>query len=112
MKSNTHHPIWNERVHYTDYQQGDKLMFHVWDEDTASAHDHLGDVEVTPDCKQGGTKDLKLSKGGSLTIMIECVAPASEALIESMAKLAKDVYLVHETDHKSHDLGDWDLVQS
>merc|ERR1719507_467415 len=71
---------------------------------------------MTPDCKQSGTKTLKLSKSGTLTIKIECTVPktdpASGAKYEIMAKLAEDVYEVHEDDYlqKPKDLGEWDLV--
>jgi len=114
-KSNTQDPIWNKLVHYKDYQQGDRLLFHVWDEDHMW-HDDLGDAEMTPDCKQSGTKTLKLSKSGTLTIKIECTAvprtvAASGKKYEIMAKLAMDVYNVHNVSYEpEEDLGDWDLV--
>jgi len=115
IKSNNHRPVWGERFHYIDYQPGDKLMFHIWDHDKITDDDHLGDVEVTPDCKQKGTKVLELSGKGHLTIMLECVpgqATSPEHMEVTMAKIAADVYDVNKKGHKSQGLDYWDLVQS
>lgn len=104
------HPIWNQKVHYKNYQPGDVLSFKVWDEDHGW-DDSLGDAYLTPDCKQTGTKTLSLSTSGTLTVKIECVGSPKISHVEAMVRIASEVYNVHKEPYEQTlDLGDWDLV--
>jgi len=98
-------PVWDFAVVFTTFRAGDRLEFHVWDDDHGY-DDHLGSSSIYPKCSQTGTKTLRLDKQGTLTVKIECAVPSR---VDLMARMADDSYTA-VLEKPKYGLGGWSKV--